>query len=129
MMVLDGGTNKPERETASLRMGGRFVGGISGITGARLPAEASVVPAMVEMTTDDDGPMFEMNEWSAANDADEVPVARNPVAAVIVAGYPGVSGARAGRHIGHRAANGYSKLSGLGRVRSKAQSASNECRA
>jgi hypothetical protein len=94
-----------------------------------LAAEASVasIPAAVEVAADDDGPVFEVGREPAANHADEVPVARNPVAAVIVAGYPGISGARAGRHIGHRPANGNSELSGLGCVCSKTQPAGNEC--
>jgi hypothetical protein len=78
------------------------------------------------MTADDDWAVFELDKWSAANHADEVPVAGDPIAAVVVTGYPGVSGARARRHIGHRAAYGNSNLSGLGGIRSKAHSASNE---
>ena len=71
-------------------------------------------------------PAIEVDERSDADHADKVPVARNPVAIVVVAGNPGVSGARARRHIGHRPANGNSKLSGLSCGGSKAQSAGNE---
>jgi hypothetical protein len=81
----------------------------------------------VEVAVDDDWPMFEVDERSSMDHADEVPVTRNPVAVVIVAGYPDVPGTRARRNIGYWPANGDSKLSGLGGVGSKAHSAGNEC--
>jgi hypothetical protein len=77
------------------------------------------------MAADDDWADSEADDWTA-NRADKVPIARDPIATVIVAGYPGISGAWARGHIGHRAANGDSKLSGLGCIGAKAQSAGNE---
>jgi len=98
---------------------------------ARLAAEAGVITveiaigAAVDMS-DDDGAALEVGEWSGADYADEVPVAGDPVAAVIVASYPDVSGTRAGRNIGDGAADCESNSSGLSLCGSKAQAAGDQ---
>ena len=105
------------------RWRGRFLG-----NSERLAAEAGVVtiPSTVEMTVDEDRAASKANDGSGADNADKVPVARDPVAAVVVSGYPDVSGARAGRRIGNRPTDDNPNPFGLGSGGGKAQSACNE---